>query len=44
MATPGQPTNERIVAMLDEILRGLSELKDRQQQLASEFARIGKTR
>jgi len=44
VAMARQPTNERIVALLDEIRRDLDELRDRQEKLAVAVARIGKNR
>ena len=40
MAEAVKPTNEQIVAMLDQIMRELSEMKDGQQELSANLGKL----
>jgi hypothetical protein len=42
MARDTQPTNERIVTMLEAISRQLKELREGQEQLATDLKRVGR--
>jgi hypothetical protein len=42
MTRDTQPTNERIVTMLEAISRQLNELRDGQKQMATDLKRIGR--
>jgi hypothetical protein len=43
MAGRETPTNDRIVALLQDVLRGLSELEVRQKRIEASLERIAKT-
>ena len=40
MAGGAQPTNERIIGMLEAISRQVSELRDEQKKMAAELRRV----
>lgn len=42
MATKTVPTNERIVKMLEQVLRELDEVKKRQERLAADLRTTGR--
>jgi hypothetical protein len=42
VARDTQPTNERIVTMLEAISRKLDELRKAQQQMAADLKRVGR--
>lgn len=42
MARDTQPTNERIVALLEAISRQLEELREAQEQMAVDLKRVGR--
>jgi hypothetical protein len=43
MASRETPTNERIVALLQEILRGLKDLGARQKRIETDLAKLART-
>lgn len=42
MAGAAQPTNERIIEMLEVISKQVSELRDEQKKMATELRRVAK--